>query len=349
MNGKPTTFLSFVTLLALLLWGPYATWGQDTALRDEAQPYRIFGVVWRGETEVEEGFRDYLNQRGIPYEFTIRSLELDRSNAPPIVAEIQRVKPDLVYTWGTGSTLSTVGSIGTDTPEKFVQDIPAIFVMVAYPQAAGIIESFESTGRQVSGVSFLAPMDTQLNAITAYYPFQKLAVIYDDTSSNSRLNVELLEKAVGEAEIEFLPLPIPHLENGKPDPEALPDLIRKAKNEQVDVLYMGPDSFLTRHGKMFTSTAIEQGLATFVSTQSPLKNAHGLFGLVSDYYTLGKLAGLQAERILVEGVEPKDLPVAFLSRFKLWVNIDVAKALEIFPPMDIIPIASFNDSGFTTP
>ena len=57
-------------------------------------PFRIFAVVWRGETDVERGFRDYLTQRGIPFEFTLRNLNLDRRNAPPIVEEIKRVRPD---------------------------------------------------------------------------------------------------------------------------------------------------------------------------------------------------------------------------------------------------------------
>ena len=50
-----------------------------------ATPFRIFAVVWRGETEVERGFRDYLTQRAIPFEMTVRNLNLDRGNAPPIV------------------------------------------------------------------------------------------------------------------------------------------------------------------------------------------------------------------------------------------------------------------------
>ncbi len=332
-------------ILAILLALPAVGFGQGIETDESIRSYKIFAVVWRGETEVEDGFRDYLNQRGIAYDLTVRSLELDRANATPIIAEIRQAKPDLVYTWGTGSTLSTVGSLNSDRPEKFIRDIPAIFVMVAYPQEAQIIQSFESTGRPVSGVSFLAPMDAQLSAIQAYRPFRKLAAIYDETSSNSRINIELLEAAVPPTGMEFIPMPIPLLENGKPDPAAFPSLVQKAKDQGVDVLYLGPDSFLARHGKVYTKTAMEAGIPTFSSTQNPVKNAHSLFGLVSDYYTLGKLAGLQAERILVDGIAPEELPIALLSRFKLWINIDVAHAMKLYPPMNLIPIASFNDSG----
>lgn len=332
-------------ILAISLLVPLGGYGQSAETDAADRPYRIFAVVWRGETAVEAGFKDYLDQRGIPYELTIRNLDLDRGNAPPIIQEIRYAKPDLVYTWGTGTTLSILGSVDTDTPEKFIRDIPAIFVLVAYPQAANIIESYESTGRSVSGVSFLAPLDAQMNVIRAYRPFKKLASIYDSTSRNVRINVELLKEAVPRAGMEFLPLPIPLGDDEKSDPDALPELIRQAKSEGVEVLYIGPDSFLARHGEIFTKTAIEESLPTFASTQFPVKNSHSMFGLISDYYTLGKLAGLQAEKILVDGTRPRNLPVAQLSRFKLWINMDVVRALGVYPPLGMISIADFKDSG----
>ena len=105
---------------------------QSTAKSGASEPFKIFAVVWRGETEVEDGFREYFNQRGIPFEMTVRNLDLDRANAPPIIEEIKRVKPDLVYTWGTGTTVSIVGRIEEEQPDQYVRDIPGIFVLVAY-------------------------------------------------------------------------------------------------------------------------------------------------------------------------------------------------------------------------
>ncbi len=307
-------------------------------------PFRIFAVVWRGETEVEQGFRDYLTQRGIPFEMTVRNLNLDRGNAPPIVEEIKQTRPDLVYTWGTGTTSSIVGKVETATPESFVRDIPAVFTLVSYPRAANIVESYESTGRPVTGVAFLAPVETQLNAILAYRRFTTIAVIYDETAGNSRINVMDLREAAPAMDIRLIELPVPLGENGKPDPATLPSLVQKARASGAELLYMGPDSFLTRHAKMYTDAAIAAGLPTFASTQAPLKNSRAMFGLVTDYHTLGKLTALQAERILVEGRRPEDLPVARLSRYKLWINVDVMRELGLYPPMDIIAIADFKTS-----
>ena len=307
-------------------------------------PFRIFAVVWRGETDVEQGFRDYLTQRGIPFEMTVRNLNLDRNNAPPIVEEIKRVRPDLVYTWGTGTTSSIVGKIDTDTPESFVQDIPAVFTLVAYPKVAGIVESYESPGRPVTGVAFLAPVEIQLKTILAYRPFTTIAVIYDPTAGNSRINIAELREAAPRMGIKLIELPVPLGENGKPDPATLPHLVEQARENGAEILYMGPDSFLTRHAKTYTAAAVAAGLPTFASTQAPLKSSRAMFGLVTDYHTLGKLTALQAERILVEKRRPEDLPVGRLTRYKLWINMDVMREIGMYPPMDMIAIADFKTS-----
>lgn len=307
-------------------------------------PFRIFAVVWRGETEVEEGFRDYLTQRGILFEMTVRNLNLDRGNAPPFVAEIKRTRPDLVYTWGTGTTRSILGKVKMDTPESFVRDIPGVFTLVAYPRVAGIVESYESTGRPVTGVAFLAPVKAQLSTIRAYRPFSTMAIIYDKTAGNSRINVDELREAAPEAGINLLEMPVPLGENGKPDPAALPRLVKQAREDGAEILYMGPDSFITRHAAAYTTAAIDAGLPTFASTQAPLKNSRAMFGLVTDYRTLGKLTGLQAERILVEKRRPEDIPVARLARYKLWINIDVVREIGLYPPMDMIAVADFKTS-----
>lgn len=339
--SRPTIRLAALVLCGLLGLPASSGLAQTQGGAEAMTPFRIFAVVWRGETEVEQGFRDYLTQRGIPFEMTVRNLNLDRGNAPPIVEEIKQARPDLVYTWGTGTTSSIVGKVETDAPESFVRDIPAVFTLVAYPKVANIVESYERTGRPVTGVAFLAPVETQLKTILAYRPFATIAVIYDETAGNSRINVAQLREVAPGLNISLIELPVPLGENGRPDPDTLPRLVEQAAENGAELLYMGPDSFLTRHADVYTAAATAAGLPTFASTQAPLKNSRAMFGLVTDYHTLGKLTALQAERILVEKRRPEELPVARLTRYKLWINLDVMRELGMYPPMDMIAIADF--------
>src|SRR3546814_2013249 len=57
------------------------------------------------------------------------------------------------------------------------------------------------------------------------------------------------------------------------------------------------------------------------------------------YYDVGRLAGEQAEKILVDGISAGELPVAQMTNFAIVINMDVAKKLRLFPPIDLLQIA----------
>ena len=64
-----------------------------------------------------------------------------------------------------------------------------------------------------------------------------------------------------------------------------------------------------------------------------------MLGLVSRYYLIGKLAGAQAERILVGGEPPEQIPVTSLARFAILLRMPVALQLGIYPPMGLLRVA----------
>ena len=77
----------------------------------------------------------------------------------------------------------------------------------------------------------------------------------------------------------------------------------------------------------------------FAGTEATFERSQAMLGLVSRYYLIGKLAGAQAERILVGGEQPEAIPVASLARFALLIRMPVALQLGIYPPLDLLRIA----------
>ena len=67
--------------------------------------------------------------------------------------------------------------------------------------------------------------------------------------------------------------------------------------------------------------------------------SQAMLGFVSPYYLVGKLAGAQAERILVDGEQPEDIPVRSLGRFSLVIRMSVALELGIYPPLGLLRVA----------
>ena len=328
----------FASLLVALTHMASPAAGQDTA-RDPGEAFNIYMVVWRGETDVERGFQTFFRERGIPAEITILDLARDRSRIPAVLSEIRAAKPDLVHTWGTSTGLGIFGPREGAEPGQFLDDIPGMFSLVAYPIEAGLVESLEDPGRALTGTAYLPPLQSQLDAIFAYRPWTRFGMIYNPLERNSLINLEQMRTASRERGFELLEAEVPLDSEGKPDPTVLPNLVQELALKGMDFLYIGPDSFISINSETVTREAISHGIPSFAGTEFGFQSSRSLLGLVSRYFLVGKLAGLQAERILVEGQPLAEIPVSSLSRFTLLLRMPVAQELGLYPPMNLLPLA----------
>jgi putative ABC transport system substrate-binding protein len=312
---------------------------QDDQAAPSVKPFRIYMILWRGETRVERGFRDYLRDRNLPVEIIVRSVERDRKKLPGFVAEAKRLQPDLVYTWGTSVTRGVVGEYDKVDPEQHVTELPVVFTMVSSPDGARIVPTRASSGRNITGATHIVPIAIQLKAIQAYRPLTRLAIIYNPNELNSVLNVRELRDLSGAMGFELLDKPVPLDAEGEPDPSTLPDLISELAAREPQFLYLGPDSFVGIHRETITGEAIKHRLPTFTATELEIRHGNAMIGLITRYYNLGRFTGYKVEQILVEGRTPKDIPVETLARFTYAVKMEVARKLELYPPMELLNYA----------
>ncbi len=329
----------FAFVLLLPAFSAHAQQSESDSVEKQPKKFKITMVLWRGATDVERGFERYFQERGIPYQLTVRNLDRDRGRIPAIIEEIRRDKPDLVYTWGTGTTLGVAGALGKRDRAKHIHEIPVVFTLVAYPKLVGLIKDDENPGENVTGVRFLADIDVQLNSIRGYLDFDKLAVIYNPKAANSIRNVEQLREESAKSAFKLIELPAPIGENGRPIDSAVGNLVAQAVKQKADIIYMGPDSYTFVNREALTNEATKAGIPTFAATEAPLNDSKVTFGLVSRYFSLGKLTGSQAEKILVGKKKAGKVPVAQLSRFSFVINMPVIRELGIYPPMSVLRIA----------
>ncbi len=301
----------------------------------QTRPFRIYMILYRGETAVEKGFRDYLAQHKLPVELIVRNIAQDTQQIPKLVDEARSMNVDLIYTWGTPITLAVVGNYKERSAQQHVTDIPILFTMVSSPEASGLVISRNAPGRNFTGVVHVVPLEQQLGAIRAYLPLRRMAVIYNPAEINSRLNVNELHRAAAHDKFELIELAIPLDSHGKPIAATLPALVNEIARQKPDVLYLRPDTFIAANRKVFTAAALEARLPIFAATEVALRDGQALFGLVSRYENVGQLAGRKAEQILIEKRAPQDLPIDTLVRFSYVVNMTVAKKLDLYPPLKV--------------
>ncbi|MCL6707098.1 ABC transporter substrate-binding protein [Pseudomonas sp. R2.Fl] len=313
--------------------------GNLAMAQDTGKRFTIYMAAWRGCEEACQGFVDYVKESGMPADVLIRDAKTDKTALPKFVEEVKRTRPDLVVTWGTNVTAEMVGTYDAPDQSKYIGDVPSIFMVVADPVEAKIAKSYESSGRPyVSGTRNRVPEVTQLKAMLEYRPFKRFGIIYNENELNSKLNAEVVKRAADELGLELVMLPMP-LTNGEPDPNDIPQLIQEAADRGVEFLYIGSSSFITVNADIYTEAAIKAGIPVASSYETSVTESSALLAVASKYGMIGRLAGYQAKRILMDKIKPIDLPIAALDRHSYVVNMKTAAALKLYPPMTLLSYA----------
>jgi len=317
--------------LTLPVLGAHATAG--------ARPYRIYAITFRGMTEVEKGFEDYFASRKVPVEIIHRDLNRDPARMAGFLEEIRSTRPDLVYTWGTSVTLGVTGAYDDVVRGQHITDIPVVFTLVAGPVLAKIVPNMRSSGRNVTGVTHVAPTAAQVRAMAAYRPFQTLGVLYTTTEKNSVVIVEELRRLGQQSKFHTVERTFGLDANRKPVVTGAAELVRELKDAGAQWLYLPPDTFLgTVAQEVIIPAAMALGMPTFASTEQ-LMQAGALSGLVSRYYNVGELTAYKAEQILVAKQPPAAIPVETLKRFSYQIRMPAARKLNLPPPLPMMGYA----------
>jgi putative ABC transport system substrate-binding protein len=306
-----------------------------------AAEYKILIATWRGCEEACHGFQDYLNERNHDVEFILRDAGRDEALLPVFLAEARAEKADLILTWGTSVTRGIAGTLADLANPAFNHDIPQVFTVVADPVGADVIESLDHTGRaNLTGTFNRVPERVNIETIRAYHPsFRRLGLLYNSNEKNSVLKHAEISALSAEMDFELTALQLPLGDDAKPRIEDIAPAMAELKAAGVDFIYLGSSSFLDANRDAFTGAAVVSGLPVLSPYERLVRDSQALISVAARYYDVGRLAGAQAEKILVGGATPGDLPVARMTDFAFVINMTVAKKLKLFPPLELLQIA----------
>lgn len=311
------------------------------ALPQEPQrEFHILMITFRGETDVDKGFRAYLADAGLRVRYTVRDLQQDVAHMPAIIQEARSLAPDLIYVWGTPATLALVGPFDArDEGRHYLHDIPVVFALVAAPVQSRIVERLDAPGRNVTGAVHVVPPDVQLRVMHNYRPYAKLGVLYNRSEANSQAIVAQTRAWCADHQTQLIERNFRTNAAGQPLADGVEDLVAELHAAGAQWLYLLPDTFLgTLYGRI-TPVALQLQLPSFGAAELAVRSGGALLGLVSRYWSVGQLAAAKALDILVAGKSPGSVPVETLKRFSLLVNMQVARQLRLYPPIDMLNYA----------
>ncbi len=303
--------------------------------------FKVMVATWRGCEEACTGFREGMARSGLDVEILLRDAERNEARIPGILAEARAKAVDLILTWGTSVSVGVAGTLDQLKDPAFNHDIPQIFMVVADPVGAGLVESLDRTGRSnLTGTYNRVPEEVNIDTIRAYLPgFRRLGLLYNANEANSVLKRdELAELTVGQG-IELIARELPLAADGRPRVADIAAGVAALKAAGAEFLYIGSSSFLRGNGKALTTAAMEHRLPILSPYEELVINSHALVSVAARYYDVGVLAAEQARRILVGKALPGDLPVARMKEFAIVINLDVARRLGLFPPIGLLRVA----------
>lgn len=199
------------------------------------------------------------------------------------------------------------------------KDIPIVFGAVNDPKEAGLVESNEVPGANVTGVSDYSPSREQMDLIMEVFPeTQTVAVIYNELDESSVTQVSLAEVQAQENGMAFEKYPI----DESADLGALVGEI----SEQAQIIYLPNDELLIERLDSIVTAANEKGIPVVGGNEEMvLKGCTLAYGI--DYKDVGKNSAIMVVEILQNGGVPANMPVSYLNELILYVNTEAQNSL----------------------
>jgi putative ABC transport system substrate-binding protein len=270
-----------------------------------------------------EGFKDALADQGyvegenITYDY--QNAQGDMSTAQTIATNFGQDKLDLILSIATPTSQAVVNNI---------KDVPILISAVTDPVGAGLVESLEKPGSNVTGTSDLTPVGEQFKLFKQLDPdIETVGIMYNSGEGNSVYLAEVAEEKADELGLELV----------KGTVTASSEVYQTAQSlvGRVDAIYIPTDNTVISAVQSVIKVANENDLPLVVADNNSVE-AGALATMGIDYYELGRRTGEMAVRILEEGTAPKDIPVERIQQGKLMINLNAAEKMNVEVPQDLI-------------
>lgn len=259
------------------------------------------------------GFKKALEESGLKIEYDEQNAQNDLNNAQTIANNFVGDKVDLIFANATPSAQSALNA---------TTDIPVIFTSVTDPIGAGLIDSFEEPGGNVTGTSDMFPdaIAQTVDFIVKDFGAKKIGTIYNTGEQNSTVQVDQIKEALKDTDVELVERSVATTADVKAAAESLID--------KVDVIYIITDNTVVSALDTVIQVSNENDIPLFVGeTDSVEKGAFAAFGI--SYEAIGYEAGQMAVQILKGEKKPSELPAKYPSEIKLVINKKAAEEMSV--------------------
>ena len=259
------------------------------------------------------------------------NLTINFQNASGEVANCQQIcelfansDTDLVFAIATPAAQSAV-NVFQET------EIPVLFSSVTDAVGAGLVESNEAPGKNVTGTLDMPVIADQIAVIKDVLPdAQKVAILYTSSEANSEIQAE---EAKAAAEALGMEVVVQTSSSSNDIPQVISSVVGS-----VDAIYLPSDNAFASAMATVNKTAVDNQIPVFCAVEAMIAEG-GIATTAIDYYELGKQTAAQAVRVL-EGEKASDIAVETQKECALVVNKTFAESVGVEVPADVLDKAA---------
>lgn len=311
-----------IVLAGLIVWkGPGLFTGRGSIPRigitqfvehpalDAAREGFIAGLAEKGFVEGED------------IEIIFENAQADFTVAQTIARKFKQDNLDLVLAIAT-PTAQAAASV--------LKETPVLITAVTDPVAAGLVESMEEPGGNITGTTDMNPVAEQIRLIKDFIPeVKKVGILYNSGEVNSVIQVKIARKAAEEMGISLVEATVT---SSNDVALAVSSLVDK-----VDAIYIPTDNTVVSSMPAVINITNPKKVPVFGSERGQVEQgAVATRGI--DYFLLGKQTGRMAAEIL-QGKDPAELPIEGSKELKLVINQQACKQLGLEVPEQLLHAA----------
>lgn len=313
---KTFAFLTVLLSLGLILSG--------CAEKTEGPKIGVVQLVEHTALDASyQGFVDGLKEAG--YEDGI-NLTIDYQNAQGEQANCVTIAQKLVN--DQNDLILAIATPAAQAVVNFTDTIPVLVTAVTDPASAKLVNSNELPGTNVSGTSDLNPVDAQVRLIKRILPdAKKIAFLFCSSEENSYFQVGLAKKTADEIGLEYVDATV---SSSNEIQSVVESLVGK-----VDAIYAPTDNMIAAGMATVAMVSTPAGIPVFCGEAGMVDNGgFATYGL--NYYELGKQTAAMAVDILENGKNPAEMPIQYLEKCDLAINMEAAEEMGIEIPADVL-------------
>jgi len=261
----------------------------------------------------------YVDGKNITFEYRSADNKFDR--LPALADELVRLKVDVLVTSSTPAALAAKNATRT---------IPIVFLNVADPVAAGLVDSLARPGGNITGLTNIAPVlaGKRLELLKETIPkLSRVALLWNPQASGSTQQWKESQLAARELGLQLHSMEVTSADKYE-------SAFKEAAKAHSAALAVTASALAASNRKLIVELATKNRLPAIYARGDYVESG-GLMSYGADQAELYRRAAVFVDKIL-KGAKPADLPVEQPTKFELIINLKTAKQIGVTIPPNVL-------------